>query len=117
MAAADDSFTQLLFNPSVRIRSKRQFGPLAREITTRNDAIELSYGRGWGLLQTPFGPGAFKGHGEGFQHYTIMFPKSGTGIMLFSNSDNAESIYREVLKLSVGDTYAPWEWENYLPYE
>ena len=103
LAAMEDSLTQFLFAPSIRIRSKMQFGPEAQEVTTENDGIELSYGLGWGLLKTPFGLGAFKeGHGEGFQHYTILFPETGTGIMLLSNSDNAESIFKEVLELGVG---------------
>ena len=58
-----------MFRPQVRIRFRTQFGPGATEETDANDAIELSYGLGWGLLRTPHGWGAFKeGHGDGFQH-------------------------------------------------
>ncbi len=42
--------TQNMFNPNVRIKSKAQFGLLAKEETNENDVIELSYGLGWGLL-------------------------------------------------------------------
>lgn len=110
--------TQILFKPNFRIRSKRQFGPLSLEESNENDAIQLNYGLGWGLLQTPFGFGAFKeGHGEGFQHYTIIFPEIGTGIVMISNSDNAESIFKELLEITIGDIYTPWKWENYIPYQ
>jgi len=34
-----------------------------------------------------------------------------------SNSDNAESIFKEVLELGIGDTYTPWYWEDYIPYD
>ncbi len=35
--------------------SERQFGPLAREVTEDNRAINLSWGLGWGLFETEFG--------------------------------------------------------------
>jgi D-alanyl-D-alanine-carboxypeptidase/D-alanyl-D-alanine-endopeptidase len=92
-------------------------GPLRLKDSTLNDAIDLSYGLGWVLLQSPHGVGAFKeGHGDGFQHYSILFPQAGTGIVILTNSDNGESIFKELLETSIGDTYTPWQWENYIPY-
>ena len=106
-----------MFTPQIRLRSIQQFGPLQFRDSTGNDTIQLSYGLGWGLLQSPFGTGAFKeGHGDGFQHYSIIFPKTGTGIIIMSNSDNAESIFKELLEITIRDTYTPWYWENYIPY-
>ncbi|WP_299762010.1 serine hydrolase domain-containing protein [uncultured Pontibacter sp.] len=110
--------TKQMFSPQVRIKSVKQFGPLSQRDTTANDAIALSYGLGWGLLQSPYGTGAFKeGHGDGFQHYTIIFPDKGSGVILMSNSDNAESIFKYLLEATIGDTYTPWFWENYIPYD
>jgi len=109
--------TKEMFTPQIRLRSIQQFGPLSRRDSTTNDGIQLSYGLGWGLLQSPYGVGAFKeGHGDGFQHYTIIFPKPGTGIVIMSNSDNAESIFKELLESAIGDSFTPWYWENYIPY-
>lgn len=106
-----------LFKPQIRIRSIMQFGPLAKKDSTLNDNIKLSYGIGWGLLQSPYGVGAFKeGHGDGFQHYSIVFPKTGKGIMIMTNSDNGEGIFKELLEITLRDTYTPWKWENYIPY-
>lgn len=106
-----------MFKPQIRLRSIQQFGPMQFRDSSANDAIQLSYGLGWGLLQSPYGTGAFKeGHGDGFQHYSIIFPATGTGIIIMSNSDNAESIFKELLETSIGDTYTPWYWENYIPY-
>ena len=111
------TITDLIFTPNFRIRTKAQFGPLSLEQSDENDVIQLSYGLGWGLLQSPFGLGAFKeGHGEGFQHYSIIFPQTETGIVIMSNSDNAESIFKELLEIAIGDIYTPWHWENYIPY-
>ena len=79
-----------MFKAQVRIRTRTQFGPGAAETTSVNDAIELSYGLGWGLQRTPYGWGAFKeGHGDGFQHYSIVYPAKRLGLLLMSNSDNA----------------------------
>lgn len=106
-----------MFKPQIRLRSKKQFG-LQSEVTTDNDDIELSYGLGWGLLKTPHGWGAFKeGHGDGFEHYTLIFPDTGMGVMIMTNSANGESIFKELLEVSIADVYTPWEWQNYIPYD
>lgn len=101
----------------LKIRSIQQFGPLRMRDSSLNENIDLGYRLGWVLLQSPYGTSAFKeGHGNGFQHYSIIFPKQGTGIVIMSNSDNAESIFKELLEFAIGDIYTPWYWENYLPY-
>jgi CubicO group peptidase (beta-lactamase class C family) len=110
--------TKQMFTPHIRIRSVQQFGPLRLKDSTLNDSIKLSYGLGWVLLQSPYGTGAFKeGHGDGFQHYSILFPQAGTGIVLLTNSDNGESIFKELLQTAIADSFTPWRWENYIPYD
>ena len=117
LSSHNSDVTNLMFTPNIRIKSKKQFGPESLETTNSNDNIGLSYGLGWGILESPYGHGYFKeGHGEGFQHYSIIFPGRNLGILLMSNSDNAESIFKEVLKLGIGDIYTPWYWENYIPF-
>ncbi|MEH6406638.1 MAG: XRE family transcriptional regulator, partial [Leeuwenhoekiella sp.] len=65
----------------------------------------------------PYSFGAFKeGHSEGYQHYSIIFPEKQMGIVILSNSDNAESIFKEILEIGIGDTFTPYKWENYLPF-
>jgi CubicO group peptidase (beta-lactamase class C family) len=109
--------TKAMFTPQIRIRSVQQFGPLRLRDSPANDGIQLSYGLGWVLLQSPYGTGAFKeGHGDGFQHYSILFPETGIGIVLMGNSDNTESIFKELLEYAIKDTFTPWYWENYIPY-
>ena len=106
-----------LMKTQVRIKTTAQFGPLSQVETSLYDNIGLGYGLGWGVLNTPFGRGIFKeGHGDGFQHYCILFPESGKGIMILTNSDNGESIFKELLELAIGDTFTPWKWEGYVPY-
>ena len=108
----DEMFTQ-----QIDIKSKQQFGPDAFVDSDENQDINLGYGLGWGLLESPYGLGAFKeGHAEGFQHYSILFPDVGIGVIIMSNSDNAESIFKELLEYAIADKYTPWEWENYIPH-
>jgi len=110
--------TKAMFTPQMRLKSIQQFGPLRFKDSTSNDKIELSNGLGWILLKSPYGIGALKeGHGDGFQHYIILFPEKGTGMLIMTNSDNGESIFKELLEYSIGDTYTPWYWENYIPYD
>ncbi|HEV7332421.1 MAG TPA: serine hydrolase domain-containing protein [Flavisolibacter sp.] len=110
--------TRAMFSPQIRIRSVQQHGPLRLKDSTLNDGIQLSAGLGWLLLQSPYGGGAFKeGHGNGFQHYSILFPQKGTGIVIVTNSDNGESIFKELLEKAIGDAFTPWYWENYIPYD
>ena len=107
-----------LFRQQVAIRSQQQFGPQALVETTDNEAIQLGYGLGWGVLATPYGRGAFKeGGSEGYQHYSILFPEQDAGVLIMTNSDNADGILKELLEQSIGDTFTPWQWENYVPYD
>ena len=119
LESQNSPITELLFSPNIEITSKRQFGPQSLETTTENEKIGLNYGMAWGLLtKTPYGKAVFKeGHGEGFQHYSILFPERNIGLLLISNSDNAESIFKELLEVTIGDIYTPWQWEIYIPYD
>jgi CubicO group peptidase (beta-lactamase class C family) len=102
----------------IAIRSERQFGPLAGKDGADNDAIGLGYGLGVGVFNTPYGPAFFKeGHDNGFQHYTICYPAKKIAVVIMTNSDNSESIFKDLLAVSIGDVFTPWRWENYIPYD
>lgn len=102
-----------MFTQEVTINSKQQFGPNALMETNENQGINLGYGLDWGLLDSSYGIGIFKeGYAEGFQHYSILFPETGIGVVIISNSNNAESIFKELLEYTIADTYTPWKWEK-----
>ena len=113
------SSSKLLFTPQIRLRTTVQMQADWTDTTgVDNDKIKLSYGLGWGVLQTPHGFGAFKeGHGDGFQHYSIVFPDQQLGIVIMTNSDNGEGIFKELLELAIADKYTPWKWQGYIPYD
>ena len=108
----------LMTTPQIRIKSRQQFGPDAWIDSTDNDNIELSYGLGVGVFKTPYGRAFFKeGHDDGWGHYSICFPDKKIAIIIMTNNDNGESIFRELLAYTIGDTFTPWQWENYIPYD
>ena len=108
---------QQMFSPQVYIHSLHQFPTLDSATTRAHQDIQLAYGLGWGLLNSPFGPAFFKeGHDEGWQHYLIHFSTPGTGLIIMTNSDNGEKIFKDLLEFVIGDTFTPWTWQRYWPY-
>ena len=108
----------VLLSPQIRIHSKHQFPSLANEPSTDNDAIQLSYGLGWGLYTSPYGKVFFKeGHDEGWRNYAVCFEKSKTGIVLMTNSSNGEGIFQYAMESLLKNTFTPVEWEGFTPYD
>ena len=63
-------------------------------------------------FNTPYGWAFFKeGHDEGWQHYVIGFPDRKSAFILMTNSDNGESIFKELVEDLTGVTI-PWVWER-----
>jgi CubicO group peptidase (beta-lactamase class C family) len=113
----NDKFWQEMLSPQIPIRSKQQIFSLSlADSTTDNDAIQLSYGLGWGLFKSPYGKVFFKeGHSNGWVHYMIADPEKKTALIILSNSANGESIFPELVQKLTGITI-PAFWENYIPY-
>jgi CubicO group peptidase (beta-lactamase class C family) len=106
-----------MLSPRIRISSKHQFPTLESLTTEANSAIHLSYGLGWGLYDTAYGRAFFKeGHDDGFRHYTVIFDRPKTGIVIMTNSSNGEGIFKELLETILKDTFTPIEWEGYTPW-
>ena len=106
-----------IFSPQIRIKSLNHFGPGSKIETNKYDAINLSCGLSWLYFETPYGIAVTKGgHGDGFQHYSVLFPETGKGMLIMTNSDNGESIYKELLEVAIADKYMLWEWSNFFPY-
>lgn len=108
----------LMLSPQIAIHSKHEFPSLNTETTTENDVVGLSYGLGWGLYWSPYGRAFFKeGHDEGWRHYAVCIDRSGSGILIMTNSSNGEGIYKELLEALLHNTYTPIEWEGFTPYD
>ncbi|SMB90458.1 beta-lactamase [Hymenobacter roseosalivarius DSM 11622] len=108
---------QEMVRAQVAIPFKAQFGPLATVPTDDNKAIKLSYGLGWGTFESPYGHAYFKeGHDDGWENHSVVFGDQKKGLILMSNSSNADKLFKELLEKLLGDTFTPWQWENYVPY-
>jgi CubicO group peptidase (beta-lactamase class C family) len=115
---ARKSAVDTMWSPQVRIRSERMFGPGAWEETDANDAMSLSWALGWGRFESEHGPGVFHtGHDFGWQNYTVTFPERGVALVMMSNSDNFESVAERIAELVIADTYSPYEWLGYVPFD
>jgi CubicO group peptidase (beta-lactamase class C family) len=117
-----NGLTPVSFNEMTRtqvtILSAQQFGPMSHVDSTGNDTIKLGYGLGVGVFHTPYGRAFFKeGHDDGWGHYTVCYPDKQIAIVIFTNNDNGESIFKPLLAYAVGDVFTPWYWENYIPYD
>lgn len=108
---------QQMLSPQIEILSKHEFPTLDAETTDRYKPIRLSYGLGWGLYWTPYGEAFFKeGHDDSWRNYAVCFDKTGTGILIMTNSGNGEGIYKDLLETLLKNTFTPIEWEGFTPY-
>lgn len=109
--------SDLMLSPQVRVASKHEFPTLAEETTTENNSIQLSYGLGWGLYQTPYGHAFFKeGHDDGWRNYTVCLREKRNCIVIMTNSGNGEGIYKDLLESLLKNTFTPIDWEGFIPY-
>jgi CubicO group peptidase (beta-lactamase class C family) len=107
-----------MLRPQIAIDSVHQFPTPSSQTTDANRGIALSYGLGWGLFRSPDGPAYFKeGHDDGTENYAVAFPQTGTALVIMTNSSNGESTFKYLLADIIGDTYTPWFWQSYFPYD
>ena len=110
-----ETFNEMI-RPQIRIYSKTQFPPITEATTHENDDIQLAYGLGWGLMQTPYGRAFFKeGGDDAWKNYNINFIDRGISIIIMTNSVNGSMIFKDLLEKVIGDTFTPWKWEGYYP--
>jgi CubicO group peptidase (beta-lactamase class C family) len=114
-AISNEAKTQM-FSPQIKIFTKHQFPSLNTDTTQANQAMQLSYGLGWGLFLTRYGPAFFKeGHDDGWGHYMICIPDKKQALLIMTNSSRGEGIFKELVEKIMG-VNIPWEWEGYTPY-
>jgi CubicO group peptidase (beta-lactamase class C family)/pimeloyl-ACP methyl ester carboxylesterase len=107
-----------MLEPQIAITSRSMFGPDAWVDTDEYEAIDLSWGLGWGRYNSAHGRAFFHtGHDTGFQNYTVTYAERGTGIVLLSNSDNSEGVAQEIVEAAIGETHSPFDWLGYVPFD
>jgi len=106
-----------MLSKQISIYSKTQFPPITYEVTDEYKALDLSYGLGWGLLNSKYGKAFFKGGwDDAWRNYNINFIDKGISIIIMTNSANGSSIFKELLENLIGDVFTPWKWQGYQPY-
>lgn len=102
----------------IPIDSSVQFPTIGQPTTDAYKPIHLGYGIGWGVFDTPYGHAFFKeGHDDGTGNYALCVQPKKACILLLSNSDHAEGIYKYLVEDLLGPTNLPWRWEGYTPYD
>ena len=100
-------------------RHAGMFGPPSRETSDAYAAIGLSWGLGFGRLDCGDLGRAFfhTGHDTGIQNYTVTYADRGVGVVLLSNSDNFESVARELVPATIGEDCSPFDWLGYPHFD
>jgi CubicO group peptidase (beta-lactamase class C family) len=107
-----------MLSPQVAIVSPTEFPSHWPGETDANRRVGLSYGLGWGLYRSPSGPAFFKeGHSDSTNNFVLAFEGSKTGVVLLSNSGNAERMFFPAVEALFGETCLPWFWMGYVPYD
>ena len=107
-----------MIRPQIAIDSAVQFPTLTTKTTDEYKSIHLGYGIGWGVFDTPYGHAFFKeGRDDGTVNYALCVQPRRACVLLLSNSDKAEGIYKGLVEYLMGDVRLPWRWEGYLPFD
>jgi CubicO group peptidase (beta-lactamase class C family) len=107
-----------MLSPQLAIVSPQQFPSHWPGETTVNRGIGLSIGLGWPLYNSPLGPAFFKeGNDDGTNNFALGFVRPQSGIVMLSNSSNAERMFFPAVEHVFGKTCLPWFWMNYIPYD
>ncbi|MFS2140279.1 serine hydrolase domain-containing protein [Duganella sp. Dugasp56] len=107
-----------MLSPQLAIVSPQQFPSHWPGETTANRGIALSIGLGWPLYNSPLGPAFFKeGNDDGTNNFALGFVRPQSGIVMLSNSSNAERMFFPAVEHVFGKTCLPWFWMSYIPYD
>ncbi len=107
-----------LSTPQVAIEHVRMFGPLSRERIAPGDGSQASWGLGWGLVESEHGRALFHtGNDAGAANYHVAFPDRGMAVVLLGNSQTLESAAPALTELLIGDSYSPYGFLGYEPYD
>lgn len=107
-----------MFSPQMAIVSPRQFPSHWPGETAAYRGIGLAAGLGWVLYDSPLGPAFFKeGNDDGTNNFALGFRRSQSGVVMLSNSSNADRIFLPAVERLFGRTCLPWYWMGYIPYD
>ncbi|HEX3677678.1 MAG TPA: serine hydrolase domain-containing protein [Sphingomicrobium sp.] len=105
------SYSEMI-EPQLHIGTATQFPTLAADLPPGRQRKDLYAGLGVVVFNGPQGPGFYKG-GHDSQTANTMgcIENSGNCIVILSNDVRAEAGFPDLVKLILGDTGVPYEWE------
>jgi len=107
-----------MLSPQMDIVSPQEFPSHWPGETAAYRGIGLSIGLGWPLYNSPLGPAFFKeGNDNGTNNFALGFLQPQRGIVMLSNSSNADRMFFPAVEYIFGQTCLPWFWMNYIPYD
>lgn len=106
-----------MLSAQMAIVSPQQFPSHWPGETAVNQGISLAAGLGWVVYQSPRGPAFFKeGNDEGTNNLALGFAHSRDGLLMLSNSANADKLFYAAAERLLGpQTCLPWFWMGYIP--
>lgn len=106
-----------MLSAQIGIVSPQQFPSHWAGETAVNQGIALSAGLGWVVYHSPRGPAFFKeGSDEGTNNLALGFVQSRDGLLMLSNSANADKLFYAAAERLIGpQTCLPWFWMGYIP--
>jgi|tagenome__1003787_1003787.scaffolds.fasta_scaffold20989046_2 CubicO group peptidase (beta-lactamase class C family) len=105
------SYAEML-KPQLHIGTAHQFPNLAPELPVERQRKDLSAGLGVITFDGPQGPGFFKGgHDSQTANMLVCIEKTKKCALILSNDVRAEAGFAELVKVILGDTRVPFDWE------
>lgn len=94
------------------ITTAHQFPTLLPELPLDKRRRDLAAGLGVVVFEGPQGPGFFKGgHNDSTGNTWVCVEKSRSCAVLLANDVRAETIFPDLVRLLLGETGTPWDWE------
>lgn len=101
-----------LARPQLAITTPNQFPTLAPELPPERRRPDLQAGLGVVTFDGPQGRGFYKGGHDGQTANTLVCLENGRrAVVILSNDVRAEAGYAELVRLILGDTGVPYDWE------
>jgi hypothetical protein len=101
-----------MVRPQLAITTAHQFPPFQPDLAPRDRRRDLSAGLGVMVFDGPQGRGFYKGGHDGQTANTMVCLEAGRrAVLILSNDVRAEAGFERLVRLVLGDTGVPYDWE------
>ncbi|ESQ89101.1 hypothetical protein ABAC460_13610 [Asticcacaulis sp. AC460] len=101
-----------LSKPQLHITTRSQFNSFQPELPPEQQRKDLYAGLGVVVFDGPQGPGFYKGgHNDTTGNTMVCIEKGQRCVVILANDVRAEKAFPDLIKLFLGDTGVPYDWE------